>query len=304
MGLTKSEYILKQLNKSKNKIYEAYVTHRLFNALKSNDLRFSCQHYVKFEDGNYALLDMYFPDLNIQVEIDEGHHNNKKNIISDEERQELVKQTIDGLNSLERNGILTLKSDLEIFRVEIYDESSLKSIEQIDKDIDDVIEKIKNIINDVKPSLWNFEEEFSYKKYVNKKTITVSDNIQLKYISDVINLFGGKKDGNHFTDGEQARGFGKLSHINVQDINYWCPQKSHKNWDNRLSDDGLRIHEKRFEEHGKQEIKRATFFKAKDNLGIEFYRFVGVFGFLKLDGDYNVYEKISDRIEVLPVQDN
>ena len=43
---------------------------------------------------------------------------------------------------------------------------------------------------------------------------------------------------------------------------------------------------------------------ASQIIGIEFYRFVGVFGFLKLDGDYNVYEKISDRIEVLPVQDN
>ena len=304
MGLTKSGYILKQLNKSKNKIYEAYVTHRIFNALKSYDLRFSCQQYVKFENGNYALLDIYFSDLNVQVEIDEGHHNNKENIKLDGERQKSVEETIKNMNSLTRNGVLTLKNDLEIFRVKIFDESKLKSIEKIDIDIDDVIIKIKKKIDMVNPEPWNFEEEFSYKKYLNKKIITVSDNIQLKYIHDVINLFGGKKDGNHFKGGFRVKGFGKLFHINVQGINYWCPQKSHKNWDNRLSDDGLRIHEKIFEDHGDQEIKRATFFKAKDNLGNEFYRFVGVYGFLKVDRGYNVYEKISDSIEVLPVKDN
>jgi very-short-patch-repair endonuclease len=292
MGLTKSEYILKQLNKSKNKIYEAYVTHRIFNAIKSYDLRFSCQQYVKFENNNYALLDMYFPDLNVQVEIDEGHHNNKENIKLDEERQEFI------------IGILNLKKgDLKELRVKIYDEKKLKCIEEIDKDIDEVIVKIKNILQNLNPEPWNYDEDFSYKKYLNKKEIKVSDNIQLKYISDVINLFGGKKDGNHFKKASQVKGFNELSHIKSQGIYYWCPQKNHKNWDNRLSDDGLRIYEKDLK-HGKEKIKRATFFKAKDNLGNEFYRFVGVYGFLKVDRGYNVYEKISDSIEVLPVKDN
>ena len=52
------------------------------------------------------------------------------------------------------------------------------------------------------------------------------------------------------------------------------------------------------------EIKRATFFKAKDNLGNEFYRFVGLFKFIGKRGGFNVFERTSDSIEVLPVQDN
>ena len=56
--------------------------------------------------------------------------------------------------------------------------------------------------------------------------------------------------------------------------------------------------------HGKEKIKRATFFKAKDNLGNEFYRFVGLFKFIEETGNFNVFERISDSIKVLPVQDD
>lgn len=303
MGLTKSEYILKQLNKSKNKIYEAYVTHRIFNALKSYDLRFSCQQYVKFENDNYALLDMYFPDLNVQVEIDEGHHNNKENIKLDGERQRSVEETIKNMNSLTRNGVLSLKNNLEIFRVKIFDESKLKSIEKIDIDIDDVIIKIKKKIDMVNPELWNFDEDYSYKKYIKNKTINVSDNIQLKYITDVVNLFGGNKDGSFCK--EKYTAYGKLYHLDDKDIFFWCPKNKDENWDNELVNNGRIIREKKHKDHGQDKTKRATFFKAKDNLGNNFYRFVGVFeGIESNDDDYNVYKKISDWLEVLPVQDN
>ena len=303
MGLTKSGYILKQLNKSKNKMYEAYVTHRIFNALKSYDLRFSCQQYVKFENGNYALLDMYFPDLNVQVEIDEGHHNNKENIKLDGERQRSVEETIKNMNSLIRNGVLTLKNDLEIFRVKIFDESKLKSIEKIDIDIDDVIIKIKKKIDMVNPEPWDFDEDFSYKKYLKNKTIDVSDNIQLKYVHDVVNLFGGNKDGT-FCKGKQTA-YGELLHLDDKEIFFWCPKNKDKDWNNELENNGRIIREKKHRDHGQAKTRRATFFKAKDNLGNNFYRFVGVFeGIESNDDDYNMYKKISDWIKVLPVQDN
>ena len=303
MGLTKSEYILNQLNKSKNKIYEAYVTHRIFNAIKSYDLRFSCQQYVNFENNNYALLDMYFPDLNVQVEIDEGHHNNKENIKLDGERQRSVEETIKNMNSLTRNGVLTLKNNLEIFRVKIFEKSKLKSIEKIDIDIDDVIIKIKKKIDMVNPEPWNFDEDFSYKKYLKNKTIDVSDNIQLKYVHDVVNLFGGNKDGT-FCKGKQTA-YGELLHLDDKEIFFWCPKNKDKDWNNELENNGRIIREKKHRDHGQAKTRRATFFKAKDNLGNNFYRFVGVFeGIESNDDDYNMYKKISDWIEVLPVQDN
>lgn len=302
MHITKSEYILKQLNKSKNKMYEGYVYHRLFNLLKSHDLRFSCQQYVKLANGKYALLDMYFPDLNIQIEIDEGHHHNKANIQNDEERQRFVEQTISQLNTLERNGILTLKNELHLYRITIFKKEGLKSIDEIDKDIDEVVKDIKKIIANVNPDPWNFSEEFSYRKYLNKRSINVTDNIQLKFVSDVINLFGGKKDGSIFTEGIQTRGYGLLTHKQDDEIYYWCPKKNHKDWDNQLINDGLIIKEKRYLKYEGLETKRATFFRAKDNLGNEFYRFVGVFGNAKIKGEYNFFERLSDNIEILPVQ--
>ena len=303
MSLTKSEFILKQLNKAKNKMYEGYVVHRLFTHLQPYDLRFSCQQYVKLANGKYALLDMFFPDLNVQIEIDEGHHNSKKGMQSDEERQLSVEKTIANLNSLQRNGIYTLSKDLQVFRIKIFNKSTPKSIEEIDQDIDMIVQEIKAIIDQVNPGPWNYGEEYSYKKYLNKTLITVSDNVQLRYISDVINLFGGKKDGTQFVS-EQAKGFDRLRHFHDREIYYWCPQKGHKTWGNQLINDGLNIREKRIQkEHDGTETKRATFFKAKDNLGNEFYRFVGVFGNFKLDenGDA-LYERVSDSIEVMPVK--
>ena len=284
-------------------MYEAYVTHRIFNALKSYDLSFSCQQYVKFENGNYALLDMYFPDLNVQVEIDEGHHNNKENIKLDGERQRSVEETIKNMNSLTRNGVLTLKNNLEIFRVKIFEKSKLKSIEKIDIDIDDVIIKIKKKIDMVNPEPWNFDEDFSYKKYLKNKTIDVSDNIQLKYVHDVVNLFGGNKDGT-FCKGKQTA-YGELLHLDDKEIFFWCPKNKDKDWNNELENNGRIIREKKHRDNGQAKTRRATFFKAKDNLGNNFYRFVGVFeGIESNDDDYNMYKKISDWIEVLPVQDN
>ena len=66
----------------------------------------------------------------------------------------------------------------------------------------------------------------------------------------------------------------------------------------------LTIREKQYEKYDQGNIKRATFFKAKDNLGNEFYRFVGLFKFIEETGNFNVFERISDSIEVLPVQDD
>ena len=78
-----------------------------------------------------------------------------------------------------------------------------------------------------------------------------------------------------------------------------------ENWDNELVNNGRIIREKKHKDHGQDKTKRATFFKAKDNLGNNFYRFVGVFeGIESNDDDYNMYKKISDWIKVLPVQDN
>ena len=80
------------------------------------------------------------------------------------------------------------------------------------------------------------------------------------------------------------------------------PKKNHKDWDNQLINDGLIIKEKRYLKYEGLETKRATFFRAKDNLGNEFYRFVGVFGNAKIKGEYNFFERLSDNIEILPVQ--
>ena len=87
---TKTEYILQQLNKTGDKKYERYVVHKIFNDIFNDpsnlSLKFSCQQYVKRSDNSYALLDMYIPSIQVQVEVDEAHHDNVENKMADKIR--------------------------------------------------------------------------------------------------------------------------------------------------------------------------------------------------------------------------
>lgn len=69
-----TEYFFKQLNKTKNKVYESYVINRIVTLLNDHTLKFVTQQYVRISETKYALTDLYFPQLGLHVEIDEGHH--------------------------------------------------------------------------------------------------------------------------------------------------------------------------------------------------------------------------------------
>ncbi len=79
--------------KTNKKNDENYVITRIWNRLDNLDIKFITQQYVIRPDGKYALTDMYFPQLGIHIEIDEGHH--KTNIESDKAREENIVRVTD-----------------------------------------------------------------------------------------------------------------------------------------------------------------------------------------------------------------
>ena len=82
--MNKKEHIIKQLGRTKNKKYEAYVVHRIFHLLNDLDIEFETQQYVKRPNG-MALTDMYFPQLSLHIEVDEEYH--RDNIEDDKVRK-------------------------------------------------------------------------------------------------------------------------------------------------------------------------------------------------------------------------
>ena len=76
------EYITRSLNKIRHKKYESYVINRIVHQLNDFTLKFITQQYVKRSDNKIALTDLYFPQLGIHVEIDEGHHFEKTDSIT------------------------------------------------------------------------------------------------------------------------------------------------------------------------------------------------------------------------------
>ena len=73
--MDKKEYIANQLKRTFNKKYENYCITRIYHLLKRNDVQIITQQMFKRkEDGKIALADLYFPQINLSIEIDEPHH--------------------------------------------------------------------------------------------------------------------------------------------------------------------------------------------------------------------------------------
>ena len=312
---TKTEFILEQLNKTGGKKYERYVIHKIFNDLFNDSgslsLKFTCQQYVKRSEDTYALLDMYIPSIQVQIEVDEYHHNSDQNKSSDAIRQTEIANKIHQMNTLEKTQIIDTSKLSELIRIKVTnDTNKVRTLDEINKDIESIVEAIKKIIEKLKPVPWDYESEYSWKKYANKKAIKVQDNVELRYISDVHNIFGGTKSGMEFTEGAQTVAF--WPHTRSQNSPYiWCPKKGHGKWDNELTDCGNYILEKvNSVTHTENKPHRVTFYHSRDNLGQTFYRFCGVFRFKEIvykminaeNVEYSKYEKIEDEISIYPVQ--
>ena len=67
-------YYAKLLTKLRNKKYEFYVVSRIIHLLNDTEIQFTTQQLVRKKDGKRYLIDLYFPQFKIAVEIDESHH--------------------------------------------------------------------------------------------------------------------------------------------------------------------------------------------------------------------------------------
>ena len=252
----------------KHKKTESYVIHRIWDKLDDTSILFKGQQEVLLPNGKHALADLYLPQLNIFVEVNEPYHENQ--VEEDEYRNTNIVNLTHG--------------DLYIIRCgKPEKKGEWRTLEEIHQQIDECVacikEKIAQSRDSIKP--WNMSKWLTVEYHKEKGILNVEDQDCLRTIDDICAIFDTTP---------KHRGFQRMGTTPVpgkENFEIWYPNINNRSgWSNELSDDGEIFTEynkddKKREEHVadciKDNKKRIAFFRTKDALGIELYRFVGVF---------------------------
>ncbi len=280
--MTKLEFISRQLAKAENKRYEHYVVTRIWHLLNDTRIKPVTQQFITRPSGR-ALTDMYFPQLEMHVEIDEGHH--KKQIEADKLRE------ADIINATGHT----------IFRIDV-----TKDIEEINSEIDKIISIMKNKVeNSSDFKAWDLEAEQSPQTYIERGYIDLKDDVAFRKMSDTASCFGKKYIGL-----QQSY----ISHPTEPKKKLWFP-KLYKNneWNNQISnDESTIISTSELPEKVRENVDKIVaeknesvivFPRVKSPLGDLMFRFKGEY---KLDleasnyKDGLIYRRIATRVKTYP----
>lgn len=284
--MDKLEFLIRQIAKTNKKNYENYVITRIWHRLNNLDIKFVTQQYVAKSDGSYALTDMFFPQLNLHIEVDEPHH--QRQINQDELRER------DIINVTQH----------EIQRIDVS-----RGIDDIHERIEEIVQLIMKRVTDLGHRFvpWDLHRETAPQTYVDLGYIDVSDNVAFERIVDAVNCFG------YSYKGFQKAG---IKHPFKKDTYLWFPKLyPNQSWINGLSPDEQVITERPVDPvEAKKHLNRylahpevrIVFARVKGPLGDTMYRFKGVF---KLDSSDSmnreclVWKKIADRVQTFrPVE--
>ncbi len=257
------EYITRMLAKISHKRFESYVIHRIWNAIDNPSLQFVCQQYISRDGNKYALADLFLPQLDIVVEINEPAH--------------FKNQAADSLRNYE------ISKHAEVYVINCFEIVDGKvvycNLERLNERIDTVIEQIKKRVQATSLIPWkgiNSPEEIR-----ERGVLHVEDNVSMRTIEDIANIFGTKpKYKGYLREG------GTWVPNKIGEELIWWPNSHHRSWKNIPSADNTTILEypinenarkKHLNDHINSNVQRITFIKDKDWLGINTYKFVGVY---------------------------
>ena len=122
----KYDYYIEQLHKTAYKKHECFVISYLIHSKELADLKPCTQYYIKKNEGGYALIDLFFPQLQLAIEIDEPHH--QKNSQLDYMREKDVEKSL----------------NCEFIRIKIDEGRIVEQVKNLRKLIIDKYEKLLN----------------------------------------------------------------------------------------------------------------------------------------------------------------
>ncbi|NDV82474.1 AbaSI family restriction endonuclease [Bacteroides sp. 51] len=275
----KLDYISRLFAKISKKRIETYVIARIWNQLDNDKVQFVTQQYIRRTQDKYAMADLYLPQINLFIEINEEFHKNNEEV--DRVRnEEIVNVTHAEVK------IIDCDTPLESIHLQI-----TEVVELIRRKIDEQGEKFKP---------WEGDNTLSVEYHQKKGYLSANEKDSVRTIDEAFAIFNVKA---------KHRGFLRVSGVALpyeKNTTVWCPNSNHRIWGNELSEDELTIYEynktdeKERTNHVNHWINhphhRITFFRGKDELGFCFYRFVGVF---EIDRDKSLKENkcVWKRIE-------
>lgn len=284
------DYISRVFTKLRSKPIEKYVVSRIWHLIDDPEVKLVPQQYVKREFKQYALTDLFFPQIQLHVEINEpAHYVSKEKIEIDELRREQI------INS---TGHKMLEIDCR------------GSLEEINERIGNVVSQIKKEIDELRDSNrfkpWRPHDEYSVKYYKKQNILNAEDDIQLKTIEEICELFDAPF---------KKRGFlrpGAAIHPERENVLLWWPStRKRKGWINTISEDESTIWESNENEEirrshihseiNSSRVKRYVFLHNTDMLGMTSYKFKGIYVLDKEETSIEkgvVWKRVSKEVKM------
>lgn len=258
--MDKRDYLVKTFSRTKRKDYENYILTAIWHKLDDMNLKPVSQQYVKRKNGTHALMDLYFPQLHIGVEVDEAYH--QGNQTEDKLRMD------DIISAVNEESI----KDFQCLRID-----ATKSLEKINERISEIVMVIKDKASKTTLRWQTYEEELQHLK--QREHLSIYDDVSFMDIKDIANTVFGKNSKRY-----------QRSFFKVKDKMWlWCPKLSITvngdarsiagGWLNFLAEDWSYIDESHLDGAIVEERKenymaevnfgreRAVFAKYRDNLG-------------------------------------
>ena len=277
----KLEYMERLFAKISKKKTESYVISRIWHQLDDDRVKFVVQQYIRRTQDKYALADLYLPQFNIFIEINEPYHKDKNGVL-----REIDRIRNDEILSVTHSNPIVIDCDCNIQEIH----------RQVTEGVELIKQRISELGEDFNP--WNDANTLSVEYHRNKGYLKVEDNECLRTTEDVAAIFGTKA---------KHRGFLRASGAVIgENTAVWWPSMQHRLWHNELSEDGMYIYEYPKAENKRKAYldqwkgsnqTRITFLQYKDDLGFCFYHFVGVFRINRnrsIQENKCVWERISD----------
>ena len=294
-------YLAKTLSRTKRKDYENYVVNAIWNRVNNPKLLPVTQQFIKDKEGNHYYIDLYFPQLMIGIECDEGYHNDKEQKIHDAERELTI---YDVLKQVDEKEYIALHVDVT------------KSFEEVEAQINSHVETIKNTIAELNISDgWKLYEIDIEEYFKDKEYITIYDDIVFPTNKEVYNNILGENYAGHLMHGGEPWHKLYTEHGYEEGTFPWFPEltvdkPNNNGYYNILSKDGKEIYEYLDDEEENQKRKaekryigkkRVVFTKVKDNVtGISGYRFAGMFIGKCYDENGRItYERVDDKFKII-----
>lgn len=260
----KTDYILRSLSKISKKRWEHYTINRIYHLLNDPEIEFVCQQCIRKNDRKIYLADLFLPQLNLYLEIDEGHHNSEQSQIDDAIRR---------LDITEATG----------FQEERIPASGV-TIDALNINIDIFVELVRKrkseIVANGRFHAWDYDNKYSAERHIAAGSMSVGPHAIFRYHKDALSCFGYSK-GHHQsgswnlpTDVCDAIGLSGKCMV-------WFPKLyEQKEWNNALSPDGTIITEINKDPHyvyTEKWDRRIVMAHSRDELNRTFYRFLGIF---------------------------